>query len=910
MTDLKYIVYAGVDSSGNIDENLKDGQEFTPTELTVTETEYTKNRSDTGFSEATQRTYRKTSNLDDSDYSIKGMTLHRSNSSGDTIDIEGKVSIGNGRIYNAPYYGTFEVLKTDEYGNPLQGAVLELTANTDIKDVSGTYTLYKAGDVIAHEVTDKNGIATFGGANAFENGDEDGCGKYVLPCTGGYYYTVKEVTAPKNYVVDPSSYVKAKIPYPTPKKMIGNCTNCSADEDGYIVGKVKYYPTDNSSIINIEPYGQLTMSKIDSETGNTPHVEGLDYPQHGDASLDGAVYGLYSTADLKNANGDVTILKGGTDPIAEFTLNEYGVPKSIEIKQQIEEETWVYYIGKLEVEDGELTFGDVTVPVKYLTHLPLGDTYYFQEISPPTNGYNSNSEKYFVSLSVDDVGDNGYVPYNLCTDDGTYSNVITATDEVIEGYFMFYKISVDDATLAQNVHDAEFTAILASYVDANYNGNASEAVNHIEESGLKNNEYSVFGEYDRVNEDEDHLAIYKSDTLAYGTYYVVETETPDGLSPVNNFTVNISEDETYFTDDGRTGFKVTFFRNDGTQIGDSISGKDYNLPDTIVNDTSLTMELRIVKQDSETGDKISYNGAIFEIYAEEDNREYNAGDKISQKIGNTTYSAFRVNADGSIGFAVDDSYSADGYTYTLKDDEKGTVWLPLSLTVGTYRLHEVYSPYGYLELPSDIIFSLNGDNSTAYFENSGESVPTETNTDADGETYLTIVAEDQPVYGELDVTKKLVKRDNVDISIVDTDLSNVEFKLTANEDILDLATASVLIEKGNTAYLTKESSGVYSFSRENPNSGDTVIHPDKNGNIKITGLPLGSYTLTETKTVDGGVIDKNDKGKDISYDVTFTQTDTVTKTIEVDYSVTNYTTEVDISKTTVNGDFAVGSTVY
>ena len=70
----------------------------------------------------------------------------------------------------------------------------------------------------------------------------------------------------------------------------------------------------------------------------------------------------------------------------------------------------------------------------------------------------------------------------------------------------------------------------------------------------------------------------------------------------------------------------------------------------------------------------------------------------------------------------------------------------------------------------------------------------------------------------------------------------------------------------------------------------------KDGKLTISELPMGTYEIQETKTLDGLVLNKN------KYEVKFTQKDLVTKVYYEELDISNDTTLVDFSKTDVTGD--------
>ena len=91
-------------------------------------------------------------------------------------------------------------------------------------------------------------------------------------------------------------------------------------------------------------------------------------------------------------------------------------------------------------------------------------------------------------------------------------------------------------------------------------------------------------------------------------------------------------------------------------------------------------------------------------------------------------------------------------------------------------------------------------------------------------------------------------REDVDTSIVDiSDLSPIQFKLTAKEDVIDKADGSVIYKKGQEI---------------------KTYNLDKKGNLKIEELPIGVYELQEIKTLDGLVYTQT---REVINDTTLTE---------------------------------------
>src|SRR5699024_1181263 len=145
------------------------------------------------------------------------------------------------------------------------------------------------------------------------------------------------------------------------------------------------------------------------------------------------------------------------------------------------------------------------------------------------------------------------------------------------------------------------------------------------------------------------------------------------------------------------------------------------------------------------------------------------------------------------------------------------------------------------------------------------------------DAYITVNIKNEQPTGTLIVDKSVAVREDIDTSLINNieDLSGIEFKLIAKENIIDMADGSIIYEKGKEV---------------------KRFNLDKDGNYTLSNLPLGKYQLQETKTLDGLVLNET------IYDVVFTQKDLITKVYEEKKEISNDTTVFEFSKTDITGD--------
>ena len=358
--------------------------------------------------------------------------------------------------------------------------------------------------------------------------------------------------------------------------------------------------------------------------------------------------------------------------------------------------------------------------------------------------------------------------------------------------------------------------------------------------------------YDTITTGEDGWAITKE--LPYGEYLVRETVTPKDFYTNPDFTVSVTQDTSEIKKDEDKVKKV------------------------ILNNRPVETQLKLVKQDEETGKTVSLNSASFKIVADEDildggNVVYKKGQYITQKVGGKKYDTFTTNSDNVVVVKTE---------YTNDDDEKGEVFLPLQFFAGKYHLEEVKVPTGFIGLGK-----------TQSFEMSGLLDYTK---DEDGDPIYTVKVRDEQPKAQIKLNKTVADLDT-DVDLVDrSDLSKIQFVLKAKENIYSPVDGSLMFAKDDV--ITTENSGAIVNSGTEVGNGVYALSTD--GHLDISNLPMGvgeaQYYLQEVKTLDGCVLDTT------KYDAVFKQSDYTTKTYIKSFDVENLTTDFEFNKTDVTGD--------
>lgn len=271
-------------------------------------------------------------------------------------------------------------------------------------------------------------------------------------------------------------------------------------------------------------------------------------------------------------------------------------------------------------------------------------------------------------------------------------------------------------------------------------------------------------ERDTIVCDEDGFASTK--LLPYGVYTVHQTKGWDGREKITDFDVFINTD-----------------------------GKTYKF---LINNKNFESYLKVVKLDKETGKRIPYEGAAFEIY-----------DRNNHRI------------------TMQYTYPQVTSIHTFYTNKEGYLITPEKLPYGDYTLKEVQAPYEYVLDDTPIPFVI-----------SQENASTDT-----GVTVVKVKARDVAQKGVINITKtgeifSSVKENN-GVYTPKYSVGNLKgavFEIYAAEDITTLD-GTVRYEQGTLV--------------------DTVT-TDNDGVVKSKELYLGKYTVIE-KTAPNGYVHNGTK---------------------------------------------------
>ena len=216
---------------------------------------------------------------------------------------------------------------------------------------------------------------------------------------------------------------------------------------------------------------------------------------------------------------------------------------------------------------------------------------------------------------------------------------------------------------------------------------------------------------------------------------------------------------------------------------------------------TIKAELTIYKTDSETGKRIPAAGVEFKIKDAD-------GNYVTQEV----------------------TYPKKYTTDVFKTDEDGSVHLPAPLKYGEYKLVEIKAPNGYVLKDTEIPINVDGSSTEIFMNFDNKTQKGQVYVEKSGEM-LSGVEESETDYGTLYTPVYKEKY-----------LSGVTYEITAREDI---------VTPEGTVWFHKE------------DVVDTFTTGD--GITTSSLLQLGKYSIKETATQTGFVLDENSYDFDIEY---------------------------------------------
>lgn len=538
---------------------------------------------------------------------------------------------------------------------------------------------------------------------------------------------------------------------------------------------------DNDELLLYYPYGSEAYQKLIYSAYYDPvsiAFSGSITPL-GDMKLvktseDGIVAGInftvtgangFSKTVTTNANGEIDIsdLTPGTYTITEENIDRYVPNQSQTITVSSNKTSSVSFYNILKKFRVTVTKQD------YEKGHAQGDA----KLGGAVYGLYKGDE--LVAQYTTDSNGSFTTDYYVCGTDWTVREITPS-----EGYLLndtVYKVGADPKDYTVEYNNAPDMTVMEQVIKGKisiikHTDNGDTKI----ETPEKGAEFQVYlkssGSFVNADKDERDTIVCDEDGFAstklfpYGVYTVHQTKGWDGREKITDFDVFINTD-----------------------------GKTYKF---LINNKNFESYLKVVKLDKETGKRIPYEGAAFEIYDSNNHR-----------------------------ITMQYTYPQVTSIHTFYTNKEGYLITPEKLPYGDYTLKEVQAPYEYVLDDTPIPFVI-----------SQENASTDT-----GVTVVKVKARDVAQKGVINITKTgeifSSVEENNGVYTPKYSVGNLKgavFEIYAAEDITTLD-GTVRYEQGTLV--------------------DTVT-TDNDGVVKSKELYLGKYTVIE-KTAPNGYVHNGTK---------------------------------------------------
>lgn len=539
---------------------------------------------------------------------------------------------------------------------------------------------------------------------------------------------------------------------------------------------------------NVLKKWNLTVTKTDAETKSA----------QGDATLAGAVYGIYNNGKLVDK---YTTDKNGSFKTSYYVCGDNWTLKEIEPSEGYLLDETEYHIGaeakKYTIENNSISMGvteDILKgKISIIKHTDDGSTKIetpekcaeFQVYLKSSGSYAKATESERDNLICDEYGfaETKDLPYGTYTVHQTKgwngTEFIADFDVFVNEDGKTYKYLINNSSLESYVKIVKVDSETGKQIP--YAGAGFQIYNPDGKLVTMKYTYPTVTEIDTFYTNSDGYLI-TPETLPYGKgYSVVEVQAPYGYildsTPVYfDITAEKISEENGVTivkaEKKNTPQKGTITVEKTGEIFSNVTAIGGGYTDENGNDIALTT----IYQPEYSVSGLS--GAVFETYADED----------------------ITTPDGTV------RYKKDTFVDTITTDKKGTA-TSKQLYLGKYRVVETVAPYGTVINPEPHTIELT-------YSGQNEKV---TNTS-------TSFTNDRQK-AEIDLTKILEQNEKFNIGSND-EILNVSFGLYADED-LKAANGSVIPKDGLLEIITCNEKGKATFT---------------------TDLPIGSYYVKEIST--------------------------------------------------------------
>lgn len=532
-----------------------------------------------------------------------------------------------------------------------------------------------------------------------------------------------------------------------------------------------YDPVSMAFSGSITPLGDMKLVKT-SEDGI---VAGINFTVTGANG--------FSKTVTTNANGEIDIsdLVPGTYTITEENIDRYVPNQSQTITVSSNKTSSVSFYNILK------KFRITVTKQDYEKGHAQGDA----KLSGAVYGLFKGND--LVAQYTTDQNGSFTTDYYVCGKDWTIKEITPS-----EGYLLndtVYKVGADPKDYTVEYNNAPDMTVMEQVIKGKISiiKHTDDGETQIE-TPEKGAEFQIYlkssGSFVNADKDERDTIICDQDGFAstkllpYGVYTVHQTKGWDGREKITDFDVFINTD-----------------------------GKTYKF---LINNKNFESYLKVVKLDKETGKRIPYEGAAFEIYDSNNHR-----------------------------ITMQYTYPQVTSIHTFYTNKEGYLITPEKLPYGDYTLKEVQAPYGYVLDDTPIPFSITQENSS---------------TDT-GVTVVKVKARDVAQKGVINITKTgeifSSVEENKGVYTPKYSVGNLKgavFEVYAAEDITTLD-GTVRYDQGSLV--------------------DTIT-TDDDGVAKSKELYLGKYTVIEKTAPNGYVHNAAKYNAELTYagqNVSVTSTD-------------------------------------
>lgn len=512
-------------------------------------------------------------------------------------------------------------------------------------------------------------------------------------------------------------------------------------------GKGDYEKAYQLPVTNKYKKVKVTAVKLDEETGKTAQ---------GDATLEGAVYGMYSDKACTNLIKQYKTDKNGqfeTDYVrcgSDFYLKEITPPMGYlksntvyTVHEDGKEYTAEYNSAKTKLELGEdVIKGNVDI-TKIMTNGAVGITKpevnaEFQIYLASAGSYDKTkaAERDYLKTNADGYAKSKDLPY------GTYIvHQVKGADETEYVSDFYVDVKENGKTYKYILNNPSFTAYLkvvkkdaqtkktvlkagTTYQIFKVDENGKETI--VKQSYSNGNRIETVDKF--VTDESGEIITYKP--LAAGLYRIREVQGPEGTYNENKFVDIMITNKSYKTAVDAEGNEYKYaeceYYNNETygkftieKTGPSVKGfEEEKKTDNLFNGADVlqnSMQENILNNKVFAYENIFLNDVVFELYAKEDivtqdnqgDNWFNTGEKVAT-ITTGKGAEFTKSCKGIC------SYSVDGATGNVT----------LNLPLGKYELKEVNTLYGFV-LPEvnlwDLEFKWNNQTEKYVYDISGNT---------------------------------------------------------------------------------------------------------------------------------------------------------------------------------------------